>query len=261
MRRALPGPPLAIRRVDRGPQTSGPRTGTSIRANLTPYGSALDHELEVEMERDPASRSVPSLAPEHHWAAAASLIHPSLRPAGTAGVDGHNPRVPTGSRAMGKPIIGPGPAGLAIAYLIPGPGFGVVVGEEHLLAWGVGPDAVSAAAAANLAAWSSGVPWVDEFDGRRRVVWSDSGEGMDAARILLPEVRADLADGLGGIGRVLIGLPERDLLIAASLVEGDEEFAAMLAAYVADRWESADEPVDGGLFELVDGELVVFDWT
>ncbi|MGD0863614.1 MAG: hypothetical protein ABSA21_12825 [Candidatus Limnocylindrales bacterium] len=211
------------------------------------------------MERDPAPRPAASLAPEHDWAAAASLVQPGLRPAGTVGIDGHDLRVPSGSGAPGQPLIGAGPAGLAVAYVIPGRGFGVLVGAEHLLAWGVGPDEVRAAATANLAAWSAGAPWVEEMEGRRRIVWSDSGEGMDAARILLPEVRAQLTADLGGIGRVLIGLPERDLLIATGLAEGDDEFAAMFAAYVADRSDGADEPVADRLFELIDGELIVFE--
>ncbi|MGD0020254.1 MAG: hypothetical protein ABSD62_13465 [Candidatus Limnocylindrales bacterium] len=213
------------------------------------------------MEREPAPRLAPSLAPEHEWSAASRLLHPALRPAGTIGVDGRNLRVPSGAGLPGKPLIMAGPAGLAIAYIIPGPGFGVLVGAEHLLAWGAGPDEVHAAAMANLAVWSGGAPWIDEVSGPRRLVWSDSGEGMDAARILLPEVRAQLAAALGGTGRVLIGLPERDLLIAAGLPGGDGEFEAMFAAYVTDRSHGADDPIDPRLFELVNGELVVFDRT
>lgn len=210
------------------------------------------------MDRDAATRPAPSLAPEHEWSAACRLLRPALRPAGTVGVDGRNLHVPPGTGLPGKPLIAAGPAGLAIGYVIPGPGFDVLVGAEHLLAWGVGPDEVHAAAMANLAAWSGEAPWVDEVSGLRRVVWSDSGEGMDAARILLPEVRAQLATDLGGIGRVLIGVPERDLLIATALAGGDDEFAAMLAAYMSDRSDGADDPIDPRLFELVEGELVVF---
>ena len=128
-----------------------------------------------------------------------------------------------------------------------------------MLAWGVGPDEVHAAAMANLAAWSADAPWVEEMAGRRRIVWSDSGEGMDAARILLPGVLARLASDLGGAGRVLVGLPERDLLIATGLAEGDDEFVALFGAHVADRWEDADEPIDARLFELVGGQLVVLE--
>lgn len=210
------------------------------------------------MERDSSLRLAPSLAPEHDWAAASRLIHPSLRPVGTAGVDGRDLQVLHGS-SPGKPLIKDGPAGLPIAYVIPGQGFEVVVGAEHLLAWGVGPDEVHAAAMANLAAWSGEASWVDEVDGRRRVVWSDSGDGMDAARILLVEVRRQLASDLARTGRVLVGVPERDLLVAAGLADGDDEFAAMFADYVADRARGADEPIDHRLFELVGGELVEFE--
>ena len=210
------------------------------------------------MERDSTSRLPPSLAPEHAWSAASRLLRPALRPAGTVGVDGRNLHVPSSTGLPGKPLVLPGPAGLAIGYVIPGQGFDVLVGAEHLLAWGVGPDDVHAAAMANLAAWSVEASWVAEVNGFRRVVWSESGEGVDAARILLPEVRAQLAADLGGIGRVLIGVPERDLLIATGLAEGDDEFAAMLAAYVIDRSNGADHPIDARLLELEDGELVVF---
>jgi len=210
------------------------------------------------MERGPAPRVAPSLAPEHEWSAASRLLRPALRPAGTVGVDGRNLHAVSGAGLPGKPLILPGPAGLTIGYVIPGPGFEVLVGAEHLLAWGVGPDDVHAAAMANLAAWSIEAPWAAEESGFRRVVWSDSGEGVDAARILLPEVRAELAADLGGIGRVVIGVPERDLLIAAGLADHDDEFSALLAAHVVDRWEAADHPIDQRLFELEAGRLVVF---
>jgi hypothetical protein len=141
-------------------------------------------------------------------------------------------------------------------YVIPGRGFDVVVGVEHLLVWGVGPDQVHDAAMANLAKWSLDAAWTHEVNGGRRVLWSDLGEGMDAARILLPEVRARLAADLGPAHRILVGVPERDLLVAARLADGDDEFASLFADYVADRARAADEPIDSRVFELVDGELV-----
>lgn len=208
------------------------------------------------MEQDLAPRLAPSLAPEHDWAAASPLIHPALRPVGTSGADGHNPRPP--GNGPGQPLVRPGPTGLPIVYVIPGNGFDVVVGVDHLLSWGVGPAEVHAAAMANLASWSTQASWVEEVDGRRRILWSDCGEGMDAARILLSDVRGKLAEDLAPTGRILIGLPERDLLIAASLAAGDDEFAGMFADYVADRAREADEPIDDRIFELVDGELAEF---
>ena len=211
------------------------------------------------MELDPASRAAASLAPEHDWTAASRLVRPALRPVGTAGTDGLDLRVLPGRSGPGKPVVKAGPAGLMIAYVLPGPGFDVVVGVDHLLAWGVGPDEVHAAAMSNLGSWSGDASWVDETDANRRVVWSDWGEGLDAARILLAEVRSRLASDLAPASRILVGLPERDLVIAAGLADGDDEFASMFADYVADRARAADEPIDDRIFELVDGELVPFE--
>jgi hypothetical protein len=208
------------------------------------------------MDRDPAGRLSPSLAPEHDWAAASSVIHPSLRPVGTRGIDGLGLGVRAGGGSIGDPLIKPGPAGIPIAYVIPGDGFDVLVGADHMLAWGVGPERVDQAAMANLARWSADAAWLDEVDGRRRVVWSDLGEGMDAARVLLPDVRAQLSSNLAPARRILVGVPERDLLIAAGLAAGDEEFEDLFANYVAERAGAADEPIDRHLFEIVDGDLV-----
>jgi hypothetical protein len=81
---------------------------------------------------------------------------------------------------------------------------------------------------------------------------------MDAARILLEDVRSRLASALAPARRILVGLPERDLLIAAGLADGDDEFAALFADYVADRAQAADDPIDSRIFELIEGELVEF---
>jgi hypothetical protein len=213
--------------------------------------------LEDSVAHEDAERPAPSLAPEHDWAAASKLVRPALRPAGTAGSDGRELRVPAGSNP-GRPIVASGPAGLPVVYVLPGAGFDIVVGVDHLLAWGVGIDEVHASAMSNLRIWSDAAGWVDEANGSRLVSWSDAGEGMDAARILLPQVRERLLSALGPARRIMVAMPERDLLIAAGLTDDDAEFAMMFAEYVADRARTADDPVDGRVFELIDGELVEF---
>ena len=221
------------------------------------HGRSGRPELEVSLKQDPAPRLAASLAPEHDWNAASKVIRPSLRPVGTVGTDGRDLRLPSGTAGPGKPIVAVGPAGLPLVYVLPGAGFEVVVGVEHLLAWGVGPDQVHAAAISNLEAWSDGAAWMDESNGHRILTWSDTGEGQDAARILLPQVRDRLVSILGsGDRRILVGLPERDVLIATGLAVDDVEFVAMFAEYVADRALAADEPIDGRVFELIGGELV-----
>ena len=110
----------------------------------------------------------------------------------------------------------------------------------------------------NLAAWSASAPWTDEISGERRLVSSETGDGWDAVRILLPDVVDHLTRELGPHGRILVGLPERHVLVAGSLGPGDDEFASLFADFVVEQSGGADEPVDRRVFELVDGRLVEF---
>jgi uncharacterized protein YtpQ (UPF0354 family) len=177
--------------------------------------------------------------PAADWHSAAPAIRPALLPADS-----------------GHPLLTDGPAGLAVAYVVVADGAEVPVDASHLRAWRVEPRDIQYAAMSNLAAWSESAGWLDEVDGHRRLVWSDSGDGMDAARILLASVRRRLTDELGPRGRVLVAMPERDLLIASGAAPGDREFQALFADYVAGRARAADQPIDARVFELVDGELV-----
>lgn len=111
----------------------------------------------------------------------------------------------------------------------------------------------------NLAAWAASAPWTNEESGERRLISSDTGDGLDAVRILLPDAVAHLAQELGKDGaRVLVGIPERHLLAAASLKPGDEGFAPMFTEFIVEQSGGADEPIDRRVFEIVDGRLVEF---
>ena len=129
---------------------------------------------------------------------------------------------------------------------------------DHLVSWSVSIEDVQDAAIANLRAWSAGAAWTDEVSGDRRLLSSDTGDGSDAARILLPEVREHLARELGATGRVLVGLPERHLLVAGTLRPDDAAFADLFAEFVVEQSGGADEPIDRRVFELVGGQLVDF---
>jgi len=212
--------------------------------------------------RDPPDS--PSAAPEHDWSAAAARIFPALRPIGTRGArldDLDEARlVHEGTKKHALPLVDDGPADIAVVYVLREPSYDVVINADHLLTWGVDAQTLRDAATANLRAWSSTAPWSDELAGDRHLVSSDTGDGGDAARILLPEVREYLAGECGGPARVLIGLPDRDLLVAASLQPGDDAFATQFAAFSADLVEGAHEPIERGLFELVGAqhELIAF---
>lgn len=258
-------------------------TGRPLDEGGTDYGSDLSREmgdgppaswrdaapqlLEPIDAGGPVSGHVPaaadapsvSLAPEHDWEAARAVLVPLLRPAGTVGIhlaDAHRSALAQSTSSHTLPLLGDGPGGLAVVYAIPASGFDVVVNGEHLVSWGVDPADVHGAAMANLAAWSAAAGWTGEESGERRLLSSDSGDGPDATRILLPEVRAYLLAALGPVGGpVLIGLPDRHLLVAGASTASDSDFAVQLGGFVADHADGADEPIDRRLFELVGDEL------
>jgi len=215
--------------------------------------------LEPIDEASPVSGHVPpaadapsvSLAPEHDWQAARAVLVPLLRPVGTTGIqlaDAQRSTLAASTASHTLPLVSDGPGGLVVVYVIPASGF--------LVSWGVEAAEVQAAAMANLAAWSAGAAWTGEESDGRRLLSSDSGEGPDATRILLPEVRAHLLTALGPVGGpILVGLPDRHLLVAGASAPADADFTLQLTGFVADHADGADEPIDRRLFELVGDEL------
>jgi uncharacterized protein YtpQ (UPF0354 family) len=193
---------------------------------------------------------------------ARELVRPAFRPVGTSGLPIETvDRESLSQHAMQshpQPLLDIGPAGLPVVYALAAGGFDILINADHLLSWGIEPAELQDAAMANLATWAANAPWTDEVDGERRLISSDTGDGLDAVRILLPDAVDYLQRELGGEGRVLIGIPERHLLVAATLRPEDAGFAAMFSEFVIEQSGGADEPVDRRLFELVDGRLVEF---
>ena len=260
--------------MERDPQ-GGSDYGLDLRRDMgdEPPGSMRDTAPDVLAPIDataPVSGHVPatephsSLAetPEHDWSAASAVIYPALRPVGTHGlrVSDIDPDVlaAEANRSHSQPLVDEGPCDIPVVYALNAGAFDVIVNGDHLLSWGVGPEAIQDAAMSNLAKWSAGAAWTDEVSGERRLLSSDTGDGWDAARILLPEVIDKLTSELGSVGRVLVGLPERHLLVAGTLRPGDQEFASLFADFVVEHSGGADEPIDRRVFELVDGRLVEF---
>ncbi len=200
-----------------------------------------------------------SFAPEHDWSAAAPLIFPVLRPAGTPGRVLDRLATPMSAAGDIQPVIDAGPMDLVVAYAISAAGFDVLANGDHLAAWSISSATLRETAFRNLAAWSARAPWSEEADGRRRILSSGTGDGWDAARILLPEVTAHLGATLGDDGaRVLVGLPARHLLLAGALRPDDQEFGTLFVDFVQDYADDSDESIDLRVFELVAGRLVPF---
>lgn len=235
----------------------------TIRDSPPDYLAPIDASAPVSGHVPPPEPSGPiAESPEHDWERARTLLFPAFRPVGTQGLAvesidrdalaGH------GSQSHAQPLLDQGPAGLPVVYTMDAGGFDIVVNGDHLLSWGVEPSAIQDAAMQNLASWSAGAAWSVETSGDRQLVSSQTGDGWDAARILLPEAVQHLVRELGPVGRILVGIPERHLLIAGPLRPGDDEFAVLFADFVVEQSGGADEPIDRGVFELVEGRLVTF---
>ena len=242
----------------------GDETPGSLRDSAPDVLAPIDADAPVSGHViAPESRSSSIAAsPEHDWTAAEGLIYPQFRPVGTHGlivseID-QDTLVADASRSHSQPLIDEGPCGIPVVYAMNAGAYDVIVNGDHLLSWGIPASAIQDAALKNLATWSAGAAWTDEVSGERRLLSSDTGDGWDAARILLPEVVDRLSRELGSVGRVLVGIPERHLLIAGTLRPGDEEFASLFAEFVVEQSGGADEPIDRRVFELVDGRLVEF---
>jgi hypothetical protein len=235
----------------------------TMRDSPPDYLAPIDASAPVSGHVPPPESTVSvAESPEHHWETASALVYPAFRPVGTQGLAveafSRDALAGHGTLSHAQPLLDQGPAGLPVVYTMDAGGFDIVVNGDHLLSWGVEPADVQDAALRNLAAWSAGAPWVVEESGPRRLVSSQTGEGWDAARIILPETLQRLTAELGGHGRILVGIPERHLLTAGSLGTGDDEFAVLFADFVVEQSGGADEPIDRRVFELVDGHLVEF---
>ena len=65
-----------------------------------------------------------SLAPEHAWEAAAPIVYPLLRPAGTHGLHLETLATPRDAAGNVEPLVDVGPAGLIVAYVLANAGLG-----------------------------------------------------------------------------------------------------------------------------------------
>ncbi|MFI5261556.1 MAG: hypothetical protein ACHQZR_03255 [Candidatus Limnocylindrales bacterium] len=198
------------------------------------------------------------------WQRVQEAVFPCLLAPGTQGDPAERERdwATEGIQTHAQPLITEGPCGLLVGFTLMATGFDVLVNAQHLHDWAIGADDLALAAGKNLGAWSDGAEWADEASGAHRLRSSETGSGHDAARILLPQVRQDICAELSRgapVGtRILVGLPDRDLLVAGALHPGDTEFAGLFRDFVMEHSSSADQPIDRRIFELQGDDLVEY---
>lgn len=235
----------------------------AIRDTAPDYLAPIDASAPVSGHLPPpVSTGAIAELPEHDWEHARNVLFPAFRPIGMQGLSletlDRESLAVHGVQSHTQPLLDQGPVDLPVIYTLGAGGFDIIVNGEHLLSWGVEPSAIQDAAMANLARWSAAAAWTVEASGERRLISSETGDGWDAARILLPEVLVYLDRELGSYGRILVGIPERHLLTAGALRTGDDDFASLFAEFIVEQSGGADEPIDRRVFELVDGRLVEF---
>ena len=236
-----------------------------LRTEAPDLFAPIDEDAPISGHRPPPESTGPASAeaPEHAWAAAKGRVFPLLRPHDTPGIAADEARSISfaDSLANTQPVTNRGPVGLTIVYGLAAQGFAVLVNAEHLLSWGVDGDELHDVAMANLAGWSASAEWTEERTDDRRILSSSTGDGYDAARVLLPEARDRIAeltkDALAG-ARILVGVPERDLLVAGLLAPGDDEFVTLFGEFLAEQSAAAVQPIEERILELRGSELVEF---
>lgn len=120
------------------------------------------------------------------------------------------------------------------------------VTEENLEKWNVSLEVVYETALENLKSRSSGLEstFVPPPNG---IVAIDSCDGFDAARIVLPEIRAFCWENLGG--PFYFSVPNRDFLICWS-ASGDDAFQNGIVTQVAADFRSKPYPLSDRTFEV-----------
>ena len=159
------------------------------------------------------------------------------------------------------PLVDPGPADLAVVYVLREPAYDVVINADHLLTWGIdaqtlrddGDGATSAPGPRPRPGPTSSPATATCSRPTPATAATPRGSCCPRSASTSP---ASAAARRASSSRC----PIATCSIAGSLQPGDDEFADQFAAFVAELADGAHEPIERGLFELVgdEHELVPF---
>jgi uncharacterized protein YtpQ (UPF0354 family) len=98
--------------------------------------------------------------------------------------------------------------------------------EAQLERWGVSEYTVHEQAVANLRVMSSNVSYHVAGEGDSQIVIFNHEDGLDAVRLLLPDLIADAARNMPG--NLVIGIPNRDFMVVINDEDADRITAVSL---------------------------------
>jgi len=225
--------------------------GDPVRCNLDKAFSAyqisphrLDDIVQVHLN---ALRSVPPPPPPPTEEQAAQSLLPMLNP----------PCWPEEVERQGglPPVVRPFVAGLLVTYVFDFPNHRVYVNEEILAQIMASPettfDGVHAYALENLRQRTTSQDYQTHGLGDHTMIVCETHDGYAASRILLPDLMAEWARRIPG--RMLIGIPNRDFLIAFS--GRDPAHVAAIARQVRRDAARRDRPLCPDLLVWRDGQV------
>lgn len=133
-----------------------------------------------------------------------------------------------------------------VALLLAYEGRARYVRRDEVDAWAVAPGEPRAAAVANLARRSAAARFARVDTPEGPIVVARTGDGLDAARLILPALHDVLAPELGS--PFLAAVPHRDTLLACA--RGPAALVAALRARAADDAARAPHRISPALFEI-----------
>jgi uncharacterized protein YtpQ (UPF0354 family) len=145
-----------------------------------------------------------------------------------------------------EPVTTPFPGDLRVAYAVQGPGSFTLVSSADLRRWKQSPKQIDALARANL---------LDETNKEQKLKCEEklcgwaSGDGYDAARFIVPELRAQI---VRKIGPAVYAVPRESVYVALPIKLADRIKDKVVRDFV-----TAPNPVSRDLFVERDGEVVV----
>lgn len=149
------------------------------------------------------------------------------------------------------------PGGLIVTYVIDETHTVRYINEQHLEHWQVSVIDLHRQALENLRRRTmEQTRYTATGTGERRIFVFDSRDGYDATRLLLTDVLTGWAAETPG--NLVIGVPNRDFLIAFS--DGDGEVLRGVAAQIQIDAIEHDHGLTDQLFVLKDGQIEVYEW-
>ena len=148
-------------------------------------------------------------------------------------------------------------ADLIVTYVIDEGRSVAFINDDHLDAWSVSAQEVHEQALENLRVRTQArIDYVTTGEDEHRLFIFNSGDGYDATRLLLTNVLTSWANEIPG--NLVIGIPNRDFLIAFSDVDGDilRNIAHQIQADSAQRAYGLTDQ----LFTLTDGQVREYEW-